>query len=171
MSTVSWPKCHRELRSCLSLCVILTPSIKVRWMKKQKSQNKQLVSMARTFTQVRLMPSLNIFPLIFPPSLPLSVSPSDLLFMPVVTLEALWIPGECEISLAGQQPGRRQTLASSCGTHQHFLLVVQRGSAARVQKFGQASAKSSDGNSREDTDSSGQSGLLRLDHKRKMKTD
>lgn len=69
--------------------------------------------------------------------------------MPMVTLEALWIPGECEISLASQQPAQQQILASSCGTRHHFLLAAQRGSAARVHKFGQGSAKSLDEDSRE----------------------
>lgn len=103
---------------------------------------------------------LEYFPSNISPSLPLSVSLPDLLFMPMVTLEALWIPGECEISLAGQQPAQQQTLASSCGTGHHFLLAAQRGSAARVHKFGQGSAKSLDG--KRDTDSSGQRSLLRL---------
>lgn len=111
-------------------------------LKTKDSQNEQLAPMARTFTHVRLMLSLNIFHLIFCPSLPVSVSICDLLFMPMVTLEALWIPGECEISLAGQQPGQQHNLASSCGTCHRFLLVVQRGCAARFQKFGKASEKS-----------------------------
>lgn len=50
--------------------------------------------------------------LIFPS---LSVSLFDLLFMPMVTPEASRVPGECEISLAGQQLAQRQTPASSCG--------------------------------------------------------
>lgn len=88
--------------------------------------------------------------------------------MPMETLEALWIPGECEISLAGQQPGRRQTPARSCGTRHHFLPVTQRGSAARVRKSVRASAKSLDVNKREED---GQSGTLGVSHRRKMTTD
>lgn len=78
--------------------------------------------MAGTCTQVGLTVSLTIFALKCLP--PYSVSLSDLLFMPMVSLEAVWVPGECEISLAGQQPAQRQTPASSCGTHHHFLYVV-----------------------------------------------
>lgn len=61
---------------------------------------------------------------IFLPSLLFSVSLFDLLFMPVVTLKALWVPGECEISLAGQQPAQRQNPASSCRTRHHFTGLV-----------------------------------------------
>lgn len=108
----------------------------------------------------------------FPPYIPspslFSLSLSDLPFMPMETSEALWIPGECEISLAGQQPGRRQTPARSCGTRHRFLPVTQRGSAARVRKSGRASAKSLDVNKREED---GQRGTLEASHRRKMTTD
>lgn len=36
--------------------------------------------------------------------------------MPMETFEALWVPGECEISLASQQPGCGQTSAPSRAT-------------------------------------------------------
>lgn len=105
---------------------------------------------------------LEYFPSNMFPSLSLSLS--DLLSMPMVTLEALWVPGECEISLAGQQPAQWQTPASSCGTHHHFRMCAVlpgfNSLARHQQKVKMATVERMQ---------LGQSGSLRIDHKGKQR--
>lgn len=88
MSAVSWPKwpsVHRELRPCSSVCFTLTSSIKVRECIKRPKRaaglHGQNLHPSETDAVLEYFPS-NIFP-------SLSLSLSDLLSMPMVTLEAL----------------------------------------------------------------------------------
>lgn len=134
MSAVSWPKWQRELRACSSLYVIPTPRTEVNWKKIKKIPKQAAGLHSQSLHPSESDAVLEYFPSNISPSLALPVSHSDLLFMPMVTLEALWLPGECEISLAGQQPSQRHTLAGSCGTCHHSPFCCMKRKSCQVLK-------------------------------------